>query len=244
MEKTVSILSSLWFLEPRHHPLYPTKYLFLRRRPISPGSNMEIKVFLTLLAISPADQQPRALPQVRRQPCIQTAPVCNQYTLLQHYQMTTRNCLSLAHRKSKRLTLFMQEPMIQTVYDVLTVPYLHHLLARESSSWWNLSPERKSQILIIINSKHINRHELPYQCRAPTCDHRAATQRDLDRHHAAAHNIRRPNQPQYVYHCSIADCNWSPIGTINGFARSDHAKRHIDNLHHGQNAVVIRTRIQ
>lgn len=102
----------------------------------------------------------------------------------------------------------------------------------------------KFHVLIILDSKHINRHEPPYKCQAPTCDHRTATQRDLDRHHAAAHNIRRHNQPQYVYHCSVANCDWSPTATSNGFARRDHAKRHIDNQHLDQDAIVIQTRIQ
>jgi hypothetical protein len=81
------------------------------------------------------------------------------------------------------------------------------------------------------------------QCQVRTCNFRTAEQRDLDRHHIAKHNLPRVDKPQYFYHCSIATCPWSVGRTNRRFTRRDHAKRHVDQQHPGENAATIRRRI-
>lgn len=232
----MSMIFRPFFREPRLPSLYSTTHLPLIA--ISISRKMISKVSTACLATSPADPQPL----IRLHRCL----LC-QALLFQQAQVSKPPLTPPCSHRSLRSRLMVQSSSNANA----ALAKGHSLRGGNSSKSEDTSQDNSIIRLIVLFSKHINSHERPYKCSAETCHHRgttqryrAATQRDLDRHHASAHNIHPPGQHRYVYHCSYASCIWGPNGTSNGFARKDRAKRHVDNQHRGQGATVIQTRIQ
>src|ERR1039457_6253827 len=88
-------------------------------------------------------------------------------------------------------------------------------------------------MLIFYFSKHLDTHSKPHLCPAPTCTHRAATPRDMNRH-VSSHGFVTGST---VYYCPVLDCQHKRGGIP--FSRPDNGTRHVKKRHPGMVAKLI-----
>ncbi|KUJ21243.1 uncharacterized protein LY89DRAFT_430873 [Mollisia scopiformis] len=79
-------------------------------------------------------------------------------------------------------------------------------------------------------NKHLDTHIKPHACPNPTCQHTAATPRDLERH-------MDTHQRLLGYYCPIDSCRASRSSSKPAFSRLDNAARHIKRIHPGSSAI-------